>query len=152
MPIKMHEMQVSAKFKKLSCDSLAELKDMAGDTALSFWQGGDDLEKCISRYVLTPFEEEFYREVFNWALAAWKKKYGDPCPWGDTIGQLFRYDYPLDPDCPEVKEYEDSMDDPYAEMAGEGEDTRTVYGNSHRKTCKRCQEYGAANVDVDERK
>jgi hypothetical protein len=59
--------------------------------------------------------------------------------------------FPIDLDCPEVKEfYEGLYGDPMTDMIpGDvlGEIT-SGWENQHRTTCKRCQEFGAENVEV----
>jgi hypothetical protein len=63
--------------------------------------------------------------------------------------QAFRYHYPLDPDCPEVKEMMDGFwEDPITRSSGCGGEILEDFERRHRANCKRCQEYGAANVDV----
>lgn len=60
----------------------------------------------------------------------------------------FRYDYPVDPDCPDVAEYYQMADDPIMASSGCWGEFRADFDSKHRSKCKRCQEYGAANVDV----
>ena len=60
-----------------------------------------------------------------------------------------RYVYPLDPECPDVMEYMEMGDDPYMRMSGCWGEFLEDFSNSHRIGCKRCQEYGCENVDVD---
>lgn len=57
---------------------------------------------------------------------------------------------PLDPDCPEVREYSDTLfDDPMtAAMGAPVDDIMEGFERKHRKTCKRCQAFGAANIEV----
>lgn len=61
-----------------------------------------------------------------------------------------RWYAPLDPDCPEVSEYMRGLfDDPMTEaMGAPTDDIMEAFTRRHRKTCKRCQEYGTANIDV----
>lgn len=64
-----------------------------------------------------------------------------------------RYDWhlPLDPDCPGAKEATEKMDfdDPISRYYGvSSSDFHYDWEDEHRKTCKRCQEYGAANIEV----
>lgn len=63
-----------------------------------------------------------------------------------------RWVYPLDPDCPEVNNFRDTLyNDPMSGMVPSdvlGE-LMEDYERKHRAKCKRCKEYGAANVDVD---
>lgn len=59
-----------------------------------------------------------------------------------------RWVYPLDPSCPDVKKFhEQNDDDPYSEMCGE--DLYEGFEKKHRAKCKRCQEFGAENVDTE---
>jgi hypothetical protein len=62
-----------------------------------------------------------------------------------------RYVYPLDPDCPKVASFTDCLfDDPMTEaMGAPTDDIMEGFSRKHRKECKRCQEFGAANVDVE---
>lgn len=61
-----------------------------------------------------------------------------------------RWYYPLDPECPEVEEfYSVDLNDPITAMAGIGEELTRRFESKHRAKCERCQEYGAANVDVE---
>jgi hypothetical protein len=55
---------------------------------------------------------------------------------------------PLDPECPWAKRIEDDLDDPYMAMSGCGEEFREDWERAHRASCKRCQEYGVANVEI----
>lgn len=60
-----------------------------------------------------------------------------------------RWYAPVDPECPEVKEWiESTLDDPILNMSGIGSELTQDFENSHRVKCKRCQEYGAANIEV----
>jgi hypothetical protein len=60
------------------------------------------------------------------------------------------YHFPLDPDCPIVAEFVSSLyDDPMTEAMGAPvDDIMEDFEHKHRVTCKRCQEYGAANIEV----
>ncbi len=61
-----------------------------------------------------------------------------------------RWVYPVDPDCPEVAQYvSDLWDDPMTSESGCGSEIQEAWESKHRVKCGRCQEYGAANVDVD---
>jgi hypothetical protein len=64
---------------------------------------------------------------------------------------MARWIAPLDPDCPKVKRYTRALfDDPMTSAMGAPVDEiMEAYERNHRKTCKRCQEYGAANIDVE---
>lgn len=63
----------------------------------------------------------------------------------------YRYHFPLDPECPTVDEYmRDLHEDPMTD-AVPGDvigDIVEAFERSHRKRCRRCQEYGAAEVEV----
>jgi hypothetical protein len=60
-----------------------------------------------------------------------------------------RYHAPLDPESPEVEHFYESLDsDPMTAYSSVGEDIAEDFERCHRATCKRCQEYGAENIDV----
>lgn len=60
-----------------------------------------------------------------------------------------RWHAPLDPDCPLVAEYGESLwGDPMTAYSGCGDEIWAEFERRHRMRCKRCQEYGAANIDV----
>jgi hypothetical protein len=61
-----------------------------------------------------------------------------------------KYYAPLDPNCPDVEKFSSSLfDDPMTEAMGAPvDDIMEGFERRHRRTCKRCQEYGAANIDV----
>ena len=51
--------------------------------------------------------------------------------------------YPLDPECPIVVEFMESLfGDPTMAMGAPVEDITEEFERRHRKQCKRCQEYG----------
>lgn len=57
---------------------------------------------------------------------------------------------PLDPDCPAVAAaHEAQANDPMWAYADIGEEWWHDFAKRHRPDCKRCQEYGAANIDVE---
>jgi hypothetical protein len=61
---------------------------------------------------------------------------------------MARWVFPLDPECPEViNHYQSFSDDPMSKYAPM-DDINEAFEAKHRKNCKRCQEYGAANVDI----
>ena len=62
-----------------------------------------------------------------------------------------RWVYPLDPECPKVKAFRDGLyNDPMTKAMGAPvDDIEEGFASKHRVDCKRCQEYGAANVDVE---
>jgi hypothetical protein len=61
-----------------------------------------------------------------------------------------RWHAPCDPDCPEYSGYVSALfDDPMtAAMGAPTDDIMEGFERRHRAECKRCQEYGAANIDV----
>jgi hypothetical protein len=61
-----------------------------------------------------------------------------------------RWVTPVDPDCPAVANFHDTvMDDPMTRESGCGSEIMEDFETRHRLKCVRCQEYGAANVDVE---
>jgi hypothetical protein len=64
---------------------------------------------------------------------------------------MARWVAPLDPECPVVIEYTSTLfDDPMTKaMGAPTDDIMEGFARKHRSTCKRCQEYGAANIDVE---
>ncbi len=66
-----------------------------------------------------------------------------------TMGQG-RWVYPLDPKCPAVRQWHRSFDeDPFMAMSGCHGEFLEAFEKSHRVKCKRCQKFGAENVDVE---
>jgi hypothetical protein len=62
---------------------------------------------------------------------------------------VYRYHAPLDPECPDVVDfYEGHMDDPISQMSGCMGEITQDFESRHRAICERCQEYGAANINV----
>lgn len=63
---------------------------------------------------------------------------------------MMRWHAPLDPDCPEVEEYTSTLfDDPMtAAMGAPTDDIMEAFEKRHRLKCKRCQAFGAANMEV----
>jgi len=61
-----------------------------------------------------------------------------------------RYHAPLDPECPAVAAYMSSLlDDPMTKaMSAPVDDIVEGFERRHRAKCARCQEYGAANIEV----
>ena len=61
-----------------------------------------------------------------------------------------RYRAPLDPACPEVSSFMDALfDDPMTEaMGAPTDDICEGFERKHRSRCPRCQEYGAANIEI----
>ena len=62
-----------------------------------------------------------------------------------------RWIFPLDPECPVVKQFHETLyDDPMTQAMGAPvDDIEEGFARKHRTECRRCQEYGAANVDVE---
>jgi hypothetical protein len=62
----------------------------------------------------------------------------------------FRYHAPLDPECPDVRQFTDCLfDDPMTHaMGAPTDDIMEGFERKHRVRCKRCQEFGAANIEV----
>ena len=54
---------------------------------------------------------------------------------------------PLDPECPD-NPLEGFWDDPMTAYSGCGDELAADLESRHRSKCKRCQEYGAANIEV----
>jgi hypothetical protein len=65
-------------------------------------------------------------------------------------GPDMKYHAPLDPDCPVVVEFEESLfgDPMTSSMGAPVDDIMEGFEQSHRSKCTRCQEYGAANIEV----
>ena len=61
-----------------------------------------------------------------------------------------RYYLPLDPACPDVAAFTASLlDDPMTHAMGAPvDDIMDGFTKRHRAICQRCQEYGAANVEI----
>lgn len=61
-----------------------------------------------------------------------------------------RYHAPVDPECPQVADFMESLfDDPMTEaMGAPTDDICESFERKHRLGCKHCQEYGAANIEV----
>lgn len=62
-----------------------------------------------------------------------------------------RYRAPLDPACPEVARFTESLfGDPMTEaMGAPTDDIMEGFARKHRLKCQRCQQYGAANIEVE---
>jgi hypothetical protein len=63
---------------------------------------------------------------------------------------MSRWHAPLDPECPEVESYMSALfDDPMTSAMGAPvDDIVEGFERRHRRTCARCQEFGAANIEV----
>lgn len=62
--------------------------------------------------------------------------------------EMAHWHAPLDPECPEVEKMWESLNDPIMRMSGCGGEFFEAFERKHRAKCERCQEYGAANIDV----
>jgi hypothetical protein len=64
--------------------------------------------------------------------------------------EMAHYHAPLDPECPEVAAFMESLfgDPMTAAMGAPTDEIVEGYERKHRHTCKRCQEFGAANIEV----
>jgi hypothetical protein len=60
----------------------------------------------------------------------------------------YRYHAPLDPECPEVIRWNEAGDDPISQSCGCWDEFTDAFEKRHRHECERCQEYGAANIEV----
>lgn len=57
---------------------------------------------------------------------------------------------PLDPDCPKVIEFRQGvLDDPITQSYSMGEELSEAFDRKHMMECTRCQEHGAANIEVE---
>lgn len=63
---------------------------------------------------------------------------------------MARWHAPLDPECEAVASYTEALfDDPMTQAMGAPTDEiMEAFERRHRMGCKRCQEYGAANIEV----
>jgi hypothetical protein len=60
-----------------------------------------------------------------------------------------RYYAPLDPECPDVARFNESFwPDPMTDTCGCADEIYETWEAKHRKGCKRCQDYGAAHIEV----
>ena len=62
---------------------------------------------------------------------------------------LYRYDYPLDPECPDYPLI-GFYDDPITIASGCADEIAPLIESKHRQECERCRDFGLANVDVVE--
>jgi hypothetical protein len=60
----------------------------------------------------------------------------------------YKYYAPCDPECPEVAEYFEMADDPIMRDSGCWGEFKDDFEAKHRAGCKRCQLYGAENIDI----
>jgi hypothetical protein len=83
-------------------------------------------------------------------LAAWRADWawaaaGSPSPIHQASRPLtMRYVYPLDPECPVVAEFMETLfgDPTTMAMGAPVDDITEEFERRHRRQCKRCQEYG----------
>ena len=73
--------------------------------------------------------------------------------WTSSSGakeNMRRWNFPCDPECPEYAEFSNCLfDDPMTEAMGAPvDDIMEGFERKHRGSCKRCQEFGAENVEV----
>jgi hypothetical protein len=60
-----------------------------------------------------------------------------------------RWYAPVDPECPEVEKHHTTLfEDPMTQHYGIGDEVAEGWEGKHRLDCERCQEYGAANIEV----
>lgn len=59
--------------------------------------------------------------------------------------------YPVDPECPQVAEFQDSLfNDPMtAAMGAPTDEISEEWERKHRTRCPRCRDYGVKNAEVD---
>jgi hypothetical protein len=57
--------------------------------------------------------------------------------------------FPLDPECPTVLVFYEELSDPILLSSGCSAEFKRDFTAAHRAECKRCQEYGAANCEVE---
>ena len=62
----------------------------------------------------------------------------------------FRTEYPLDPNCPSVRYFNEDMVPTLQMWGAPVEDFRRDFEKSHSAECSRCHEFGLNNVDVTE--
>jgi hypothetical protein len=62
-----------------------------------------------------------------------------------------KYKTPLDPDCPDVAAFMAALfGDAMTKATGAPTDDITeAFARKHRAKCKRCQDYGAANIEIE---
>jgi hypothetical protein len=59
------------------------------------------------------------------------------------------YHAPLDPECPEVERFYESLwSDPMTAYSCCGDEIAEDFESRHRMKCERCQEHGGANLEV----
>jgi len=58
------------------------------------------------------------------------------------------YEMPLDPECPNNPVTQDFWDDPMTAYSGCGGEIAEMLEKKHRTHCKRCREYGCANIEA----
>jgi hypothetical protein len=70
--------------------------------------------------------------------------------WNRSVRGRIITSAPLDPECPKVANFMSCLfDDPMTEeMGAPTDDIVEGFERRHRTTCRRCQQYGAANIEV----
>jgi hypothetical protein len=62
---------------------------------------------------------------------------------------MSRWSAPADPDCPIISELLNTFwNDPMTTASGVGDEVADDIERNHIANCQRCQEYGAANIEV----
>ena len=56
---------------------------------------------------------------------------------------------PLDPECPDVIDYYTNMVPDMRAFGAPVEEFIESFERSHRKECKRCEEFGLANIEIN---
>ena len=59
---------------------------------------------------------------------------------------MLHYNAPLDPDCPAVRKM--CEPDPMDQVCGCMDEIYASAERRHRRSCERCQQYGAGNIEV----
>lgn len=62
---------------------------------------------------------------------------------------MMKWYTPLDPECPEVKEFMTALwEDPMTKYYGVGDEVAADWERKHIRKCERCLEYGLANIAI----
>jgi hypothetical protein len=62
---------------------------------------------------------------------------------------MYKYHAPLDPECPDVINFQECHEnDPISQICGCMGEIVINFESRHRAVCERCQNYGAANIEV----
>lgn len=63
----------------------------------------------------------------------------------------FKEHLPLDPECPQVRDWREQFDnDPITVASGCGDEIGVGWERRHRKDCARCQAFGVENIEIIE--